>query len=328
MDAPTILNAIVNMARTQMESQSETGFFLLSPSRWIGWTSKEKMKNKKQNRIEKGLYWDRALSLVEGCDPISEGCDNCWSTTQTHMRSRQANQKMIDRYAGLVNTFGGFNGRIRLMWDDIKKPKSVKKPTTWAVWNDLFHKDVPLKFQFKFFDMALKTPWHTYIVCTKRAAKMKNRVDRIYALLEHSYPEHTIPLPNVILMVTGENQEMVDSRVPFLFKTQAAVRGVSIEPMLGPVDLSHYFSNFFIDDNDDEYATYKPGLDWVIIGEESGPKARKIEKRYIFDLLTQCIDDDPDNDVPVFLKQMWVNGKLKKMPVFAGRKWDQLPNLK
>ena len=275
-------------------------------------------------RIEKGLYWGRALSLVEGCQPVSQGCDHCWSAKQTAMRCKQDNKKMQARYGGLLNEKGEFNGTARLMWDDIQKPNHIKTPTTWAVWNDLFGWYVSFEFQYKTFEMMLQNPRHTFIICTKQAELMRYSVDEIYFHLKCNYPDATTPLPNVILMVTAENQYWANNRIPCLLRTPAAIRGVSVEPVLENINIKKYLEIASEGEwmNMIECGIVHPKLDWVIVGEESGPNARRVGPEPIRHLISQC----KSASVPVFLKQMYQGNKLVKLPQLDGKVYSQFPS--
>ena len=263
-------------------------------------------------RIKKGLYWDRAWSLVEGCTPVSDGCLNCWSARQTYMRQFHNHEKMRSRYQGLVNDQGCFNGHVRLMESDLEKPLHVKQPTTWAIWNDLFHKYVPDTFILKvwqamgeFYGLdgeigpVSQRPGHTYLVLTKRPERMREFLSARYpAGFERS---------TVYIGVTVESANYL-WRIEELCSTPAARRFVSIEPMLGPVDLAgddggHHFFPF-----ENEQGTITPGIDWVIVGAESGPKRRPTKLKWIKDLVVQC----QAVGVPVFVKQLHIDGRLSK----------------
>jgi len=135
-------------------------------------------------RIAKGLWWDRALTLVEGCTNVSPACDNCWAESATAMRSKQKNEKIQERYKGLTNKKGKFNGKIKMMWKALKIPASVKKPTVFAVWNDLFHDKVNLKFQKAAWDMMWGNSHHTFIVLTKRPERM------FHFIKDHAWAGH------------------------------------------------------------------------------------------------------------------------------------------
>ncbi len=142
------------------------------------------------------------------------------------------------------------------------------------------------------------------------------------------------PLPNVWLGVTAENQQAADERIPILLQISAAVRFVSVEPMLGPVDLTGIRFNRSVLVNVLEgcginlksYTQSIPNvfcnkIDWVIGGGETGPGARPCYPDWVRSLKDQC----QDAGVPFFLKQMHIGGKLVKMPEMDGRRWDEMP---
>jgi protein gp37 len=197
---------------------------------------------------------------------------------------------------------------VTLHPERLQEPLKWRKPSRVFVCSmgDLFHDDVPWNFQYKAFEMMLHAPRHTFVVLTKRAAVMQKAVTDIWLHLGRNYPDVELPLKNVIGMVTAENQEMVDVRIPVLLNTPFALRGVSVEPMLGPVDFGR------------EYLRYKCGgkypfrslenkyrtriihmLDWVICGGESGTNARPMHPDWARNLRDQCASAG----VPFFFKQ-------------------------
>jgi protein gp37 len=144
------------------------------------------------------------------------------------------------------------------------------------------------------------------------------------------YVQKLWPLPNVWLGVTAENQEQADKRIPILLQIQAAVRFVSVEPMLGPISLGAWLLSpgwiptYYDPDNCNGYPSAEPtneNIQWVICGGESGPGARPIHPEWARNLRDQCVAAG----VPFFLKQMDVAGKLVKMPELDGQRWAQWP---
>jgi len=177
---------------------------------------------------------------------------------------------------------------VTLHPDRLDEPLRRKKPTTYFVcsMSDLFHEDVPDRFIVDVFRTIDITPEHIYQVLTKRPR-------RIYDLMVRGWL--MAPLPdNVWLGVTAENQETADERIPLLRQTPAAVRFVSCEPLLGPIDLCRAGAI-----PSEEWWVWSNAINWCIVGGESGPGARPMHPQWARDIRDQC----QAAGVPFFFKQ-------------------------
>lgn len=193
---------------------------------------------------------------------------------------------------GLPNYRKGFS--LALHEHVLQVPLNWKKPSVVFVnsMSDLFHEKVPVEFIIKVFDIMRQTPRHQFQVLTKRAERLAEVASYI------DWPE------NVWMGVSVENSDYT-SRIDYLRMTGAFIKFLSIEPMLGPIpgmDLN--------------------GIDWVIVGGESGPRARPIEHDWVVDIRNQCID----LDIPFFFKQWGGTNKKKTGKLLDGRIWNQMPN--
>jgi protein gp37 len=231
---------------------------------------------------QSSIEWtDRTWNPVRGCSVISPGCVNCYAMKQAHRFSGAGKP-----YEGLTKqTKAGpqWTGVVRTVEDALIEPLSWRKPSRVFVnsMSDLFHEGVPVAFIDEVFDVMARTPRHTYQILTKRA-------DRMLAYMREGVER---PLPNVWLGVSVEDQQHADERIPQLLQTPAAVRFISAEPLLGPVNL-HV-----------QYLTAGeswPALDWVIVGGESGRGARPCAEEWIQRVVQQC----QSASVPVFVKQL------------------------
>jgi protein gp37 len=216
------------------------------------------------------------------------------------MRAHQKNPQIVARYRDLT-TNGKFNDKIRLIWDDINKPAKIKKPQTWAIWNDLFHPAVPEDFIQAVFSMAIAYEYHTFLFLTKRADRMAKMHKK---MIDH-------PFDNLWFGVTVESANET-GRIDDLLKING-YRFLSIEPMLSEIDLSPWFYQpCYVawgpegDDWDYDVEPRADGIHWVISGPETGPKRRPTDLKWVLDLKNQC----EDAEIPLFIKKLEVNGKL------------------
>lgn len=251
---------------------------------------------------------------VTGCTKVSEGCRHCYA------------ERQVERFGHRVHSLGGMNShlgerftRVICHSDKLAQPLHWRKPRRVFVcsMSDLFHPDVPEAFIKAVFVTMAAARQHTFIVLTKRP-------DRMLAVLSQWELDGLtlregcgVVLPNVIGMVSIENQETAELRVPLLLQSPFAVRGVSYEPALGPVDLnavpwkhggmaakgwSGVLRNPSEPDDFVYWSQHELGIRWVICGGESGPKARPLHPDWARSMRDQC----QAAGVPFFLKQMHV----------------------
>lgn len=255
------------------------------------------------------IEWTEATwNPVTGCDWVSPGCDHCYARTLAKrmkaMGSRRYQRDGYDRALRIVAP--GFG--LTLHEDKIKEPLRWRKPRVVFVnsMSDLFHEGVDDEFIKMVWRTMEATPRHTYQVLTKRPRRMLTWTTRVWRdLLGHS------PLPNVWLGTSVENQTWADKRVPLLLQTPAAVRFLSCEPLLGPMTLSEYLNP----------QDSKDGIDWVIVGGESGVNARSMEPDWVREIRDECVA----SEVAFFFKQ-W-GGRTPKAGgrELDGKQWDEKP---
>lgn len=274
-----------------------------------------------------GATWQ----IVTGCDVVSPGCTNCYAmrlagTRLRHHPSRKGLTK--ETKAGPV-----WNGVIRFNAEWLTQPLQWKKPCGIfvAAHGDLFHEGVEDWMRVKAFAVMAITQRHRYYVLTKRAERMakfmrwlatvegRQALEAAARELGHTFEYEgrsflAFPLPNVWLGVSTEDQRRADERIPFLLNTPAAVRWISAEPLLGPIDIAPYLiglEDHGVDMSRDVGSRvgactgWTPPLDWVVSGGESGPGARPSHPDWFRSLRDQCAGAG----VPLFHKQngAWVS---------------------
>ena len=218
---------------------------------------------------------------VTGCTKISHGCKLCYAERLAKRLQAMGVQKYED----------GFN--VRVHPGVLDQPSHWKKPRHIFVnsMSDLFHKTVPTEYIQSVFEVMNQCPQHKFQVLTKRPG----RVTQINRKINWT--------PNVWLGVSIESERWVN-RLQQLRETSADVKFLSLEPLLGPLpslDLS--------------------GIDWVIVGGESGPGARPMNEEWVREIRDNCIE----NDVPFFFKQWGGAFKKRTGRILDGRTWDEMP---
>jgi len=228
---------------------------------------------------------------ITGCTPISEGCKNCYA------------KRMAQRLAGRFGYPADDPFRVTLHPDKLDQPLRWKKPRRVFVCSmgDLFHEDVLEEWIDQVYEVIANTPQHTFQILTKRPERMARYIRIMSAAL-----------PNVWLGVTAENQEQADKRIPVLLQIPAAVRFVSVEPMLEAVVIGDLLGDAY----SSMHGGFAPGIDWVICGAETGSGARPMELDWARDLRDQCVSAE----VPFFFKRD-SNGNRE----LDGQLWEQYP---
>ncbi len=308
------------------------------------------------------IEWtERTWNPVRGCSRVSEGCRNCYAET---FAARFTNPgQAFEGFAVRTPQGPRWTGKVELSLGNLWDPISWRKPSLVFVnsMSDLFHEDLPEGQIARIFTVMREASHHTYQILTKRPARMLDimrRLDWWYGWDGESggwsaticspgeKPDSPFILPNVWLGVSVENQATADERIPLLLDLRdlAAVRFLSCEPLLGPLDLGRYL----FDENGEpckecgERIRISSGqgvicgccseglepadayrVDWLIAGGESGRNARPCDPDWLRSLRDQC----QGAQVPYFLKQL--GGRRNKRggdaAVLDGRRWVEMP---
>ena len=246
------------------------------------------------------IEWtDHTFNPWFGCTNVSTGCDNCYA------------ERLMDTRMHKVK-WGVGQPRVRTSQDNWDKPvrwnkraaaEGVRRKVFCASLADVFDNEAPDEWRDDLFALITATPNLDWLLLTKR-------IGNAGPMMYRARYAQSRPLPNVWLGATVVNQEEANRDIPKLLATPAAVRFLSIEPVLGAIDLtniriplrgeSYTEGNVLVHKDGLNLGSARPEIDWVIVGGESGPKARDTEVDHIRSIVKQC----KAADVPVFVKQM------------------------
>lgn len=286
------------------------------------------------------IEWtDATWNPTRGCSRTSPGCGG-----PNHQGGCYA-EKIAARFSGPGQPYHGFaertkyggrfTGKVALVEHQLDLPLRWKKPRRIFVnsMSDLFHENLPDEAIDKVFAVMALCPQHTFQVLTKRAERMRDYVLRLSRSIKpleahartlgHTFNFKGIsllswPIPTVWLGTSVEDQARIDERIPLLLETPAAVRFLSCEPLLGPVDLSPWLE---LGGLNTDRGLSNPGIDWVIAGAESGLGARPCDLNWVRDIRDACAAAG----VPFFYKQYAERGRKIPLPMLDGRQHVEFP---
>jgi protein gp37 len=275
------------------------------------------------------IEWSQeTLNPFFGCTKVSDGCKNCYAEKMARrlvaMGLKHYNHVLTD---GKWNNHVVFNPSVLEIIPRWKKPRIVFVNSM----SDTFHENMNNSWIDELFGYMNAFKKHTFILLTKRPERalqyykeganywlIYKRACEVRGIIPN-VNGFTRPdmLDNVWLGVTAENQAMADKRIPILLQIPAAKRFVSVEPMLGPVELFNV-SQWA---NVEEWWGRRLEINWVICGSESGPGRRPFNEDWARHLRDQCIMPG----IPFFYKQRYIGNKKFSMPLLDGKVWDQIP---
>lgn len=235
------------------------------------------------------IEWtDATWNPVRGCTKISPGCKHCYA------------ERFSERFRGVKGHPFEQGFDLKLVPHKVGEPLRWSKPRMIFVnsMSDLFHKEIPKSYVSAVFDTMEAANWHTYQVLTKRSSLLQKFINARYAI-------RPAP-PNIWLGVSVENREAT-SRIVHLRKANASVRFLSIEPLIAPVGKLNL-----------------DGIHWVIVGGESGPRARPMDAAWALDVRDQCVAER----VAFFFKQWGGRSPKSGGRLLDGDDWSQFPSIK
>ena len=251
--------------------------------------------------MKNGKWWQKAWYITAGCEHQSRGCDHCWAEQAHWVRSHQKNPGILAQYPPELVKDGKWTGEVRFLAQNLNKPLQRKKPTVYAVWNDLFSLEYYSSI-IRAINVMRECKQHTFVILTKRVESMTSFFSGLSLSL--LWPD------NAIIGVSVEDQISADKRIPLLLSLPGHLRRiVNIGPMLGPIDMrTGIYSQL---DGQTQSGTTLQGISGVILEGESGPHARPMHPDWVRSVRDQC----QAARVPFFFKQ-WGEWYPDKRAIF------------
>jgi protein gp37 len=235
---------------------------------------------------QSSIEWtEMTWNPTTGCDKISTGCKFCYAEIMSKRLQAMGAEKYKDNFV------------IRIHENELQTPYTWKKPKVVFVnsMSDLFHKDIPIEFIRKVFKVMKENPQHVFQVLTKRADILRYYDSEGWLEWTH----------NIWMGVSVENEKAMN-RIALLQETSARVKFLSCEPLIGALPNMNL-----------------KGIDWVIVGGESGRTPRPMQEEWVTDIKNQCLNAN----VAFFFKQWGGKNKKKTGRLLEGKTWDEMPEI-
>lgn len=229
-----------------------------------------------QDKIDRGIYWSHGCTAIEGCTPVSEGCEHCWAAAMAHQYKRDFS-------------------KVSVHLDRLERVVRGKPGKVISLWNDWCHEQISTEQHNELLRIIDDNPQHVFLGLTKRPSFILPPTEPFLPDLPVSFPS------NFWVGTTAENQELAYIRIPELLKCDNPNLFLSLEPLLGPITFPKVQVPFF------KWAT-APGISWCIVGCETGPNRRPCDPEWIRQIVQEC----QEADVPCFVKAVNINGRVLK----------------
>ena len=253
--------------------------------------------------LASNIEWtDSTWNPITGCTKVSPGCKHCYA------------EALAERFRGVPGHPYEQGFDLKIWPDRLELPVRWKEPKMIFVnsMSDLFHEDIPDEYIARVFDVMMRADQHVFQLLTKRSNRMMEWTRRRYRFVNEKGGGKTLLPKHIWLGVSVENQNFTE-RIAHLQNVPARVRFLSVEPLLGPVELQ---------------TSMLRGIHWVIVGGESGHRARPMDPAWAISLQQACAE----NGVPFFFKQWGAHdlhgrrvGKRVAGRILQGRTWDEMP---
>lgn len=254
-------------------------------------------------------WCDKTLNPIAGCTKVSLACDNCYAERFAFRHKKnfeKTGNRSLEKYSSVVDENGKWNGKTSKIDKTVLTRKKLGKKGNkifLGSMTDIFHVSISDADRDYIMEFIKSNPDYIFQILTKRPEIMQKYLTEYYGILD------IMPLNNLWIGITVENQQFLNDRILYLLNSPSIIRFISIEPSLGSIDLYPWLYEC-IGPSESMHNDWLNGLNWIIIGPETGPKARQMKKEWAQSIYDQCKEEN----VPLFDKKNILSLNLKQFP--------------